>query len=184
MKMAERKERSRRALMDAVLELIHEGTANPSITEVCRRADVTRPTFYQHFASVDDLVSRAVAGHLSSHQEAALRLDADASTDDLERAITDLLDRVWEDRVLIAAVRAHGGTLSSRAAIDTFSDRILERTPPPHDDALILRARFAAAGVTELFGAWLRVEDPDAVRDTIAPLLHELVRDVMRPATA
>jgi len=79
----ERVAQSRRALTGAVIDLMRTSPARRiTITEVCRRANVTRPTFYQHYASLDDLVGRAVAERLREHQQAALALDADKRVSD------------------------------------------------------------------------------------------------------
>jgi AcrR family transcriptional regulator len=53
---AERKERTRRKLLDAGLSLVEErGFAALSLREVTRAAGVTPAAFYRHFANVDEL---------------------------------------------------------------------------------------------------------------------------------
>lgn len=53
---AERKERTRTALLDGALELLEDRSfANLSLREVARSAGIVPTAFYRHFASMDDL---------------------------------------------------------------------------------------------------------------------------------
>lgn len=63
--MAQRDDRrarfTREALKDALLALLGEkGFNDISVAELCRRADVTRATFYRHFGSIMDVVDLLV----------------------------------------------------------------------------------------------------------------------------
>ena len=52
----ERKERTRRAILDAALELSEEQTfAALSLRQVAREVGIVPTAFYRHFASLDDL---------------------------------------------------------------------------------------------------------------------------------
>ncbi len=49
--------RTQKAISDAFLELIRERAYEDiSVTDLCRRADVVRKTFYNNFRSKDDVV--------------------------------------------------------------------------------------------------------------------------------
>lgn len=49
--------RTQKAIADAFLSLIQEHAyGHISVTDICRRADVVRKTFYNHFQSKDDVV--------------------------------------------------------------------------------------------------------------------------------
>ena len=51
--------RSKKWIETALLELMHNTPYSKiNISEICRRADLTRPTFYQHFSSKDDVIVR------------------------------------------------------------------------------------------------------------------------------
>lgn len=53
---AERKERTRRKLLDAALALAGErGFAALSLRELCREVDISPTAFYRHFANTDEL---------------------------------------------------------------------------------------------------------------------------------
>jgi AcrR family transcriptional regulator len=52
----ERKERTRRAILDAALDLSREGTlAAVSLRQVARQVGIVPTAFYRHFASIDEL---------------------------------------------------------------------------------------------------------------------------------
>ena len=52
------KARHRRAILDAAKELISEGgAARFSVDQLAERADVSRRTVFNHFASIDDVVT-------------------------------------------------------------------------------------------------------------------------------
>ncbi len=54
------KTRHRQAIIDAATALISEGgTARFSVDELAARADVSRRTIFNHFASIDDVVTTA-----------------------------------------------------------------------------------------------------------------------------
>jgi AcrR family transcriptional regulator len=76
-----RGERSRAAIVDAVLELLAEGDELPSSAAVAERAGVTQRTLFRHFDSVDDLMAEAV-GHQSRIVASYLQpLDDDGDLD-------------------------------------------------------------------------------------------------------
>ena len=53
---AVRVRRSIGALADALLELVSEGRGlDVTVSALCERAGVSRPTFYQHFTSVEEI---------------------------------------------------------------------------------------------------------------------------------
>lgn len=69
MKMPEdlRARRTRKAIEDAFVELIEEnGYAGVSVTEIARKAGVSRNTFYLHYSSKEDLTDKFVGGLFST----------------------------------------------------------------------------------------------------------------------
>lgn len=65
------KARHRRAILDAAKALIDEGgTARFSVEQLAARADVSRRTIFNHFASIDDVVTTACTEVLGTVIEA------------------------------------------------------------------------------------------------------------------
>lgn len=77
--------RSRRWITGALMDIMREKPL-PEITvnEICRRADLTRPTFYNHFASKEAVVE-AVMDDLFAQFVASLDGDRIASTEQMMR---------------------------------------------------------------------------------------------------
>lgn len=59
-----RSERSRQAMVDALLALLREGNLRPSSAQIAERAGVTQRTLFNQFGDMDSLVA-AVAGHVA-----------------------------------------------------------------------------------------------------------------------
>ncbi len=55
-----RGERSRAAIVQAVVDLLPESEGMPSTTKVAERAGVTQRTLFRHFGSVDDLLAAVI----------------------------------------------------------------------------------------------------------------------------
>ncbi len=62
-----RRERGRQAVIDAVVELLHEGHAPPSTTMVTERAGVSEATLFRYFESLADLQTLATTQFLDTY---------------------------------------------------------------------------------------------------------------------
>ena len=71
-----RKERTRAALVRGAQALLAAGKADAPITEITRAADVGMGSFYNHFASKDELFQAAVEDALDAHGELLEQLTA------------------------------------------------------------------------------------------------------------
>jgi AcrR family transcriptional regulator len=56
-----RRERGRVAVIDAVVDLLHEGAAPPSAADVAKRAGVSPATLFRYFETIDDLQHEATS---------------------------------------------------------------------------------------------------------------------------
>lgn len=59
-----RRERSRSAIVEAMLELIREGNRRPSAVEVADRAGVSQRTLFNHFSDIQALMAEIAAAQL------------------------------------------------------------------------------------------------------------------------
>jgi AcrR family transcriptional regulator len=59
-----RRDRNRKAVLDAVLELFAEGNLNPGVHEVAERSGVSLRSVYRYFEDLDELVTAAIDRHL------------------------------------------------------------------------------------------------------------------------
>jgi TetR/AcrR family transcriptional regulator, regulator of autoinduction and epiphytic fitness len=94
--------RNRDALVDAFLELLREGNAQPRAKEVAERAGVSLRTVFQHFDDLESLYASAAdhqAAHLARRFSA---LSTDGSTADRVAALVARRAEIYEE---IAPVR-------------------------------------------------------------------------------
>lgn len=117
---AERKERTRRALLDGTVALAAErGFAALSLREIARSADIVPTAFYRHFSSLDELGMCVIEEGIRTLR-GTLR-DLRASTPmDLRRYVRTVFDRVEADRGRhgFLARERHGGSLAVRMTIE------------------------------------------------------------------
>ena len=110
----ERKERTRRAILDAALELSDESTlAAVSLRQVARQVGIVPTAFYRHFDSIDALglalVDEAFASLRTMLRD--IRRGDPALADVVDRSITVLVDHVHQQRehfLFIARERVAG----------------------------------------------------------------------------
>ncbi|MFE3291258.1 TetR family transcriptional regulator [Rhodococcus sp. NPDC059234] len=97
---AERKERTRQALLDGTLELLEERSfASLSLREVARSAGIVPTAFYRHFASMDELGVALVEDGMRMLR----RMLREARRDPSTKSASVSLD------ILLRQVRAHEG---------------------------------------------------------------------------
>jgi len=76
-RLERRKQRTRAALIQAAQALIAAGKLNVPVLEITQAADVGMGSFYNHFASKEELFEAAVADVLDSHGAVLDQLTAD-----------------------------------------------------------------------------------------------------------
>ena len=79
-RLARRKQKTRAALIAAAQSLIADGRLNVPVLEITQAADVGMGSFYNHFATKEELFDAAIAEVLDSH--GALLDELNRSTDD------------------------------------------------------------------------------------------------------
>ena len=96
-----RVERSRRLLMDSLLELMAEKPYSKiSVANICQHSGVARPTFYLHFHSKDDLLRGYIERmFLRFYAEVEPYLTASPNVDPL---IAEIMFRQWSDNARFA----------------------------------------------------------------------------------
>jgi AcrR family transcriptional regulator len=109
--------RSRDALLAALWTSFQEGRTAPTITDIVKVAGVSRPTFYQHFADVPDLIRAAALERLRELFAHAPQLsDELTGTRFMHARLASLLGELQHDRAVYLPV------LHGPAAVPVFAD--------------------------------------------------------------
>lgn len=139
--------RSQVALTVAIIDLAsRQSVSDISITELCRRAGVTRRTFYNHAQSPVQLLRRALTEELDLVRDAMIRdtADQDANLEAaVRRSLGSIIDHVQHHRAIYhdpATRRIHPELyqlLSDHffAAAHTSITTAVRRIPDPGPDA-------------------------------------------------
>ncbi len=117
---AERKQLTRRALLDATLELLEDRSfSGLSLREVARAAGIVPTAFYRHFASLDDLGVTLVEESMRVARQALRDARRGGSPPTIDAALAALDAKVRDHpREFLFLVRErHGGTAEIRDAI-------------------------------------------------------------------
>jgi AcrR family transcriptional regulator len=168
-----RAERSRSQLIEALrVQLDERGPRDITVSSVCAQARLSRPTFYQHFVSLDDLAVAGIELRLAQlhHEDAA---DARPTSYD---AVVRFLDELDSDRGVYRQVIGSDAVFSSpRDAVEEWLiHRLVEDHDGPVDDPSSIR--FAAGGVLSLVRGWLLQEPTDPGRPTSKQLADDMWR--------
>ncbi|HJD51539.1 MAG TPA: TetR/AcrR family transcriptional regulator [Candidatus Rothia avistercoris] len=180
--------RSRAALIDAATEAL--GTSDPSnlsITTLVKTAGVSRPTFYQHFTDVHELIHAAALTKISAAFDELLPATPTASVAVFTSEVsTNLLKQLQADADFYRNVLAISGNSSLVAElIDFLSHRFLsrpavaERFITKNPDLTSDYTQFVAAGVAWLAVRWLAT---DFTGEHTAEATGERLAQMMRAA--
>lgn len=180
--------RSRAALIKAATEALNTGAPeNLSITTLVKNARVSRPTFYQHFTDLHDLVHTAALTKLSAAFDTLLPADPTASVAIFTSEVsTNLLKQLQADATFYRNVLEISGNSSLVAELINFlsyrflsrpavAERFTAKTPDLTSDY----AQFVAAGVAWLAVRWLAT---DFTGEHTAEATGERLAQTMRAA--
>jgi AcrR family transcriptional regulator len=172
--------RSRDALITATLSLLESGAGKvPSVTEVCEKAQTSRPTFYQHFGDMTSLVAAAVERRLDATFSSVVPRPGEQGADRTHDVIRALLDLIMDDKTLYRGVLEGPAASAAQGRIVSYVvDRLL--TVSPFADQLQAvdgdRVLFLAAGTTQLLLRHLLDDSPaTSVEETAGRVADTLV---------
>jgi AcrR family transcriptional regulator len=177
--------RSRTAVKDAFERLATDGDLESiSISQLCKAAGVSRPTFYQHFADIDDVYAAVVRDRLEAEEALFTRSAQDEGSDLLEH----MLERVQSrDARTAPALDARGALprarsvvfqwMCERVARGAYDETLEELTPGQRR-----RVEFAVGGMMAILGREHQQQEEDAVEsEASAAVLRESLRAVLHP---
>jgi AcrR family transcriptional regulator len=192
------KEQTRRRLLDAALEILDtDGEAGLTTTRVAQLAGVKQPTFYVHFADMDDLLVELVrelwARRRSLSRETSESVRHQGSNEDAMRELfrTNVEALVAHPAVLRLVVRSRldlgsplGEYVRAETAVTlenltaTLADGGLPYGTPAERRRLHMQAEGIVALVETLALSYMegRYEDIEEVLDVLVQFSHTLVK--------
>lgn len=176
--------RSQRMLRDAFVSLLAEKEVERiTVSDVTRRADLNRGTFYSHYANMDALL-RDVLGVLADQlYEVVDRSLADDFLENPEPVLELVSHYLNQDRVLFEAILrsgnadafvsgVHRAILSRvRASLGLVKDEVDEQ-----DNARLVQAEFIAGGLVSVYRAWITNKYGDIPVEQLNALAADCVR--------
>ena len=135
-----RSERSRQAMVDALLDLLREGTLRPSSAQIAERAGVTQRTLFNQFGDMDSLIS-AVAARQSERVLKLLPTAGEGRLEDRAERYCEGLEMLLEETMNVrwAVVTSATPMAPAAAAVGTarqFVRRRITDAFAPELDAL------------------------------------------------
>ncbi|KAB1643078.1 TetR/AcrR family transcriptional regulator [Gulosibacter chungangensis] len=161
--------RSYNTLVATMLEVLDRGDdpAAASITEIVKAAGVSRPTFYQHFIDVPDLVRAATLHRLSAIFERIPAEGLGGTWEEFAQAkLRILLGALQQDaQSYLSVLRGPAAVQVTAGVIDFLADQLLNHSPigTVIGDGLAAgearsRAEFLGAGATWRVVRWLATD--------------------------
>ncbi|GAA4742560.1 TetR/AcrR family transcriptional regulator [Nocardioides endophyticus] len=165
-----RVERSRAQLTDALTTLLR--TREPreiSVSALCTEAGLSRPTFYQHFANLDEVAVAGIEGRFR-HLRAELP-EADGPETSYRLLLAWLIELDGERDAWQRTIGSGMAFSASRDAVEAWLVQQLAQHAPSATPPVL---RYAAAGFLGAVRSWL-LQDAGPDRPSAAELAASLV---------
>ena len=184
-----RAERSRDAVVDAILELLYEGNRQPGAADIAERAGVSLRSVFRHFDDLETLHAVAVAKHvelISPLFELVLPVDATGAPAPVGRRIEAVVRqraKLYEEMVLVRVVaeRLRDRSSSIRAGLERsnriLKAQLLDAFAPELDgrDKAGRRAFGDALDLAASYAAWRQLREDQGLSAARAAATTELL---------
>lgn len=175
--------RSRRLICDALLELLEEKPLEKiTVTDIAKRADVNRGTFYRHYDSVNDVISELQDALIEQMDQYFASLDAPLDADNIMIVTAGCLKIIYEqNRSRYVPLLLHQQLYFADKVSKRFQARFLTAKNIPGDEysrkELLVRANLLAHGVVGVFYAAAN-GTLDVPTDSVFHYVDNLVADM------
>lgn len=172
--------RTKASLTAALFELLAEKDFSKiSVTELTRRADVDRKTFYLHYQTVEDILVEFYEDELAGLKKALAEEGAFCGGSlDMPGFFRVLCRRMYNNQPLFSRLAKGGGYAyfmeNIRALLHEAIDRSLRSREGCSDAERVFLKEFYAAGVMRVYRQWL-TGDLEMDEDTLAQAVGRVV---------
>lgn len=150
--------RSRKLINDALADLLTEKPLDKiTVTDVVKRADINRGTFYAHYRDIPDVVEHLTQNAFSVIREAVISHPADDRS--IEHTLLHTIQEFLEqDLTFYRKIQNSGASVMIQqqleAVVTEFMLEHRERFYPGTVEEYQIAVRFCAGGVSNLYRDW------------------------------
>lgn len=161
--------RSKKKLVDALEELIHEKPYRDiTITELCTRAKLSRPAFYQNFGRIDDVMRRLVYEKVKATAN-GMDLSEDLSSRELAETYFQILNENLELMKILVDNDLSGIIIEMCTSVFMEMPQSYGNLADCEDyDTQRFYSAFVSAGAATVLSSWLVKENSLCEEDVIA----------------
>ncbi len=151
--------RSRKLIQMALADLLHEKPLDKiTVSDVVRRAEINRGTFYAHYKDIPDVIHHLIGEIFSSIREQVL--DAPIGLTDLSHAVLRHIQMILEsDLDFFRKVMASSASvLIEQELVKLVLDYLIQneqKFSTQEHDQYLLTIHFCAGGLTNLYWEWI-----------------------------
>ena len=178
-------QRSIRLLKEAFIELVAEKPLESiTVSDVARKADLNRGTFYAHFDNVDDLMRSVMsdtADTMSLFLSKALESGFLEEPLPVLTQVGEYLDQNRElTRKLVESRSAEPFALALKACFREWVQQRISPNTPQEKGVCAMLTDYVAGGVLQTYRSWLVGEYPGMEIGEVNKYLSEFVRSTSR----
>ena len=174
--------RSKRLISEALADLLMEKSMEKiTVTDIVKRADINRGTFYAHYADVPDLVDHLIRQTFDSLREAMTQEPETVAQ--MGHALLIQIQKILEtdlpfyQKVLSSSASA----LMQDRLVEITMDYFLQNTSsfyPKKPEEFALAVRFCAGGLSNLYRDWFSGKLPCTLTE-LTQIGEALIRRVI-----
>lgn len=174
-------EKSKRVIKESMLQLMYEKSFNQiTVNELLERANISRGTFYAHFANLEDVKQQLINDLYAKADELCAGYKPSELAKDPYPFMYFIADIIVQSRdpakQLFKFINVYdlGVTLKTWLAKFILDDEELTRRLGGYDNAKIY-ARFIASGVMHTYNMWITEEDTHIGPEQLARALSSIL---------
>ena len=151
--------RSKRLIYEALADLLQEKPLeNITVTELVRRADINRGTFYAHFVDIPDVADHILDQYFEKISSAFQQ--EDLTLDQWPGVLARQMQRIFEEdaELTMKLASSPASTYIERKLTKLMIEHLMlfeERFPQISHEDFIVRLRFCARGMAGMYHDWL-----------------------------
>lgn len=167
---------TKKVLKEVTLELLNEKEINKiTVSEICRKADVNRATFYRYYLDVFDLVDKIVKEFV---EELKITLENNTETSSISSFSENLLNVFLDNKELVKIIfnnKNHANFLNDvlEIAYEKCSKKWQEDNPNISKEELEYASLFIFNGALGVVNYWIK-NDFDKSVEEISNIIEQL----------